>query len=85
MQRVAIARALSMNPAIILADSKDPDVSKKCMSIVEKAHYENWMDYANIKDILRYLKYKGFKPLWFGYWIESEGHVRTTKQYGEKS
>ncbi len=65
--------------ALLFADSPDEKLSEKCKLIVIKIHEHEWIYYSNIKDILRYLEYRGFSPKWLRSWIESKDHVKIRK------
>jgi hypothetical protein len=69
--------------AVLLADSQDKELSDRCKFIVEEVHSQDWIGYTNVKDVLRYLEYSGFYPMWLRSWIENEGHLQRRRRLQE--
>lgn len=61
--------------SIILGDSLDSELSSISKKNVETIHSNRWLDYSNIKDILRYLDFHGIKVNWFKSWLQEGGHI----------
>jgi hypothetical protein len=57
--------------AIVLTDSQEEELSKRCKNIVEKAYHQASTD---VKDIFKYLEYKNIKLTWIEEWIEKNSH-----------
>jgi hypothetical protein len=55
--------------AIVLTDSQDEELSKRCKDIVEEAYNQASTD---VKDIFKYLEYKNIKLTWIEEWIEKK-------------
>jgi hypothetical protein len=55
--------------AIVLTDSKDEELSKRCKDIVEEAYNQSS---AVVKDIFKYFEYKNIKLPWIEEWMEKK-------------
>lgn len=61
--------------SVILGDSSDDELSAISKRNVEIVHKNEWFEYSNIKDILRYFDYCGMKIKWFETWLQEGGHI----------
>ncbi len=55
--------------AIVLTDSQDEELSKRCKDIVEEAYNQSSTD---VKDIFKYFEYKNIKLPWIEEWMEKK-------------
>jgi len=55
--------------AIVLTDSKDEELSKRCKDIVEEAYNQASTD---VKDIIKYFQYKNITLTWIEEWMEKK-------------
>lgn len=63
--------------SVLLSDSADPSISQIAQDNVKKIHNNNWLDYSNIKDIVRYFDFHGIHVKWLSSLIEEGGHYQT--------
>lgn len=52
-------------PAVVLADSKNDLLSKKCRDMVTFIRQKKWEEQFNYRDILKYLDYLNMTPKWY--------------------
>jgi hypothetical protein len=63
-------------PSVIICDSEDHELSCIAKKNVELTHQNDWYEYSNIKDIVRYFEYQGITVQWLYSWIEGKGHLK---------
>lgn len=51
--------------AIVLADSENASVAAKAQQMIMQVDKKSWVDYSNIRDVLKYHEYYGKETIWF--------------------
>ncbi|MGE6612522.1 hypothetical protein ACQKFG_18570 [Peribacillus sp. NPDC076916] len=66
--------------SLILGDSPDGELSAISRRNVEIVYENEWLEYPDIKDILRYFNFCGLKIKWFETWLQVGGQINVNRK-----